>query len=181
MSGEKEFPRFHPDIPKIGDGILIKHEKGWVGNQIYKAQLKAGFLEEHAIYTHIATSIGGYDIIEVSPPKVEPINILDKYKGRYACIIKYKGDEYDTKKRYKVGIWASTHCNTKYDWLDVIRFKLRFIPHTQRDLVYCSENFLLAWQKEIPKILKEKKPHESMPADMFNPHYFRKKWEGILE
>ena len=161
----------------MGMFILYRSTGGFFYNQIVKEQLKRGFPEDHAQYIHIECSGGGPYSVAVIPPKIKVINILEKHKGRYIKIVRFKGEEYN-RKRYKVAFWSATACNKRYDWFGVLRFKFKlFFQMPWRD--FCSENCLYALQKEYPYALK-KAPADCLPADFLNEEYFEKVWEGYI-
>jgi len=162
----------------MGYFILFKHDKGWVGNQIIKAQMVAGFSLEHTHYTHIAVSGGGQYIVEIAPPCSKVISIFSKYNGRYVKIVKYKADDYE-RKRYKVAFWAATQSNLRYDWFGVLRFKIKWLFQS-KGRPFCSENALWSLQKEYPKACNGIDPSACYPADFLNPKYFDVIWEGFI-
>lgn len=169
--------KFNLDIPRMGYFLLTKHDSGWIGDQIEKEQLRHGFSKEDAKYTHVEVLGGGPNSVRVAPPRTSIIDITKKYKGREVKIVRYSNEEYEKKGRYKVAFWAATSCNKKYDWLGILKFKLKWIRQS-KSLPFCSENSLWALQKEYPLAMDRLEPHKCMPAH-FNS--FETVWEGIIE
>lgn len=167
---------FSLDIPRMGYFILYKSPgKDLFGRQIISAQKKYGHSEEDSQYTHVEVSGGGQWAVKVTPPKIEVTDILKTYKGRHIKIVKFKG--YDGNlKRYKVAFWAASNCNLNYDWLGVIKFKIPWTFHKEKEF-FCSENAAWALGKEESL---NKDPHKWMPADFLNPELFEVVWEGDL-
>jgi len=166
------------NIPKMGYFILYRNEGGFFGNAIEKEQLKKGFSEEDAKYTHVEVSGGGQWSVRVAPPSTKIADITQIYKSRNIRIYRYRNSLYEASKRYKVAFWAASGCNLRYDWLGVIRFKIKLI-WSVKSRFFCSENSAWALQKEFPEALG-KKPEDCMPADFTNLGYFEKVWEGEL-
>lgn len=172
--------KFNLDIPRIGYFILFKKkEKDFIGNQIKKAQIKKGFKEEDAEYTHSAISCGGQWIMEISAPKSKVIDIRKKYKGRYIKILRYVNDEYEKKGRYKIALWSVSQSNLRYDWFGVLAHKFRiFWQWPNRP--FCSENNLWSVKKEFPHFTALR-PEDCMPAHFFVFNWVEQVWEGIIE
>ena len=168
---------FHIDLCKMGHILLVRHEKGWIGDIIVKAQIKAKLPLEIVKFTHSATLGGGQYVVDPIVPRIKIIDIRKRYAGRYVKIVKYDNDTYD-KKRYKVAFWAATHNNLAYDFLGVLKFKLSFLFHRKR-AYFCSECVLESLQREYPQALGGMKPHKAMPAH-FLLGEFKIVWEGYI-
>jgi len=169
---------FNINIPRMGFFIVVKGRNDFISCQIKKAQREAGFSEEDSQYTHVMTSGGGQWAVSAVMPKLKVVDITKAYRKRYIKIVAYKGRNYMLKKRYKVAFWAATLNHSRYDWLGVLRFKIRWL-FNKKDWWFCSESCLYALQKEYPHAL-HKKPAECMPADFLNKDYFRIVWEGVI-
>lgn len=171
-----EAMKFNLDIPKMGYNLLVRHEAGFVGNQIYKEQIRRGFSKVNSRFTHVETLGGGPFSIRVAPPLTKVVDFTKRYKGRYIRIVKYKDRGFDAK-RYKIAFWAASNCNKGYDWFGVLKFRLPFLFHKLTSY-FCSENSLWAIQKEFPAALGIQ-PFQCMPA-----HYTSKEfdviWQGVL-
>lgn len=167
------------NIPKMGYFLLVKHDKGWMGDEIVKKQLQAGFRPEDAQYTHIEVLGGGPWSVRVAPPTTKVVNFPELYKGRHICIIRYKNPDYEGRRGAKVAFWAATHCNLAYDWLGVIRLKIGLIWHW-KNRYFCSENAAWALCKEYPLAFNSLKPEDIMPAHFLAFDKFEQIWEGDL-
>ena len=161
---------------KMGYFILVKG-RGWLARRITAHQLSLGYSRYQAQFTHVGVSGGGQYIVEVSYPKVRVVDIRERFKGQEILLVKYIGKDYDIK-RYKVAFWAASHCNMRYDWLGILKFKLKIIWHW-RDRDFCSENAAWALRKEYADALNMI-PHECMPA-RFTGVDFEKIWEGRVD
>jgi len=170
--------KFNLNIPKMGHFLLVKHEKGWLGDQIKNTQIKMGFKERDAIYTHVEVLGGGQHSVCVAPPCTSIIDFTKKYKNRYVKIVRYKGDGY-VIRRYKVAFWAASHCNLKYDWRGVIAFIVTSL-RDRFNKYFCSENSLWALQKEQPEALDGIKPEKCVPAHFTVDEFFAVVWEGYI-
>jgi len=170
---------FSLDLLRSGFFILFRHEKGLFGNLIVKAQKRAGFSNEDSQYTHIAVIGVPPYIIDVVPPRIKIVNVLEKYAGRHARIMCYRNSNYE-QTRVDVAWWATTHTNLSYDKRGVLNFIFFWIKQRVSHW-FCSENGAWALQKKHPKAQGELLPDKTMPAHFFNPKYFSLKWEGVLE
>lgn len=168
---------FNLDIFKMGHFILYRHDKGFVGDRIIKAQLDMGFNKEDSQYTHIDVSGGGPYAVRVNPPTSREVDIRKQYPGKHVKVVCYLGDDYSTK-RYKVAYKAATHCNIVYDFTGVLKFRIPFLPNSNRNY-FCSENALWALQHEYKDALGIK-PEKCMPAHFLDKQCFRVVWEGII-
>lgn len=166
------------NILKMGYFILYKSDGKFFSRQIEKHQLAEGHIPQRACYTHIEVSGGGSYSVAVYPPKTKIIDIEEKCKGRYICVVKYKGKQYEERKRYKVAFWAATLCNLYYDWFGVLKFKIGWLFHF-RNRYFCSENAAYALQQEYPEALG-KDPYGVLPADFLLPKQFEVVWEGLI-
>lgn len=169
---------FNLDIPRMGNFILFRHEKGWLGDLIYKTQKGHGFSDADSMYTHIGVSGGGQYMVDVKPPKTIVTDILIEHKGRYVKIIEFIDPGY-VIKRYKIAFWAATLSNLAYDWWGVLKFRIGFLWH-QKNQFFCSENACWALRKEFSWALREVEAHKCMPAHFLNKEFFRVTWEGYL-
>lgn len=148
---------------RMGYFLVWKHKNDWVGKQVEKEQLKAGFDPSIACYTHVDVCGGGPYAVRTNPPKTKIIDIREQYKGREFILVRYRNAEYETKKRYKVAFWSASHCNLTYDYFGVVRFKIKWLFH-MLNWWFCSENGLFSLQKEFPQALDGMKPEDCMPA-----------------
>lgn len=164
---------------KMGYIILYKTDGSKVGRLIEKKQLSEGFIPEHACYTHVEVSGGGQHSINISPPVSKLIDITKRHKGRYIKVVRYKNEEYEKSKRYKVAYFSASLCNKGYDFRGVISFVFRWIKQNNR-LYFCSEGALWSLQKVFPAVLYKLKPQRCMPAHFCLPRDFETVYEGIV-
>ena len=146
---------------------------------IEKQQKKDGFIEDHARFVHVEVSLGGSNSVNVAPPKTRIIDFREVHTGRYLKIVRFKDNEYEVRKRYKVGVWGASLCNLPYDFMGVLKFKIPWLFHS-KGLYFCSEAALSALQKEFPGATGIK-PYQCMPAHFCLPKYFDCLWEGLID
>lgn len=163
---------------RMGYFILYLNDGSLFGNAVVKRQQLAGFSDEDARYTHIEVSGGEKHSINISPPISKLVDILEKHKGRYIRLVKFKNKEYEDGKRYKVAYFSASLCNKPYDIRGILAFVFKWIKHSNR-LYFCSEGALWALQMVFPDVLGIK-PNECMPAHFTDEKYFETVWEGIL-
>lgn len=171
--------KLNPDIPRMGYILAYLNTGDFLGNQILKHQLKAGFSDEEAQITHIEVSGGGYDSINIAPPLSHHIRIDKKHKGRFVYILRYKNDDYEKRGRYKVAYFSAMLNNLGYDIWGILRFILKWIGQNNR-LFFCSEGALWALQKEYPECLNHLKPYNCMPAHFLASPDFETIWKGYI-
>jgi len=167
-------------ICKMGYILAYRTDGSWVANRIRDMQLKAGFLSEHADFTHVEISGGEKHSIQIAPPRARLIDITKTHKDRYVKIMVYKNSVYNKSKRYKVAYFSATLNNLGYDFLGVLRFLVRWIKQNNR-YYFCSEGVSQSLQKVFPKALEGRKPSDIMPADFLNQKEFECAFEGIIE
>lgn len=166
----------NPDKMKIGYIILVAICKF----AIEKLQRKAGF-DESSKWTHVAGSLGGYDIVKAAVPRSRVINLQREYvnKGYEIKVMKRKSQE--QHKRYKVALWWATMNNLPYDTLQFFWFPLSIICakfgvvlhnlFSSRKRFLCSELIATGFYKE-GDYLFGKRPENVLPADFDNPEFF---------
>lgn len=171
---------FSLDNLRMGHFALYESTGQWVHRKIEKQQLKSGIDPEAAKFVHIDVLGGGPFAVRVNPPRTKVIDVRQQYAGHTMAVVRYKGEEFDERLRYKVAFWAATHCNLRYDYLGVLRFRLGSWFAQRRSTYFCSENAAWALQKEFPNALKGMKPEDVMPAHFLNPLHFEIVWSGRL-
>jgi len=165
----------NPTTLKIGYIILIASGKF----PVEKLQRKAGY-GESSKWTHVAGSLGGYDIIEAYFPRSH-VTSLERYINR-GCDIKVlrrKGQK--DEQRYKVALWWATMNNLPYDLLQFIWFpaaiifgKIGLWLHnllSSKKRFICSELIAAGFYKEGDKLFN-KPIQEVLPADFDNEELF---------
>lgn len=167
------------NLLRMGYFIVYKTPGGFFSNQIVKRQLKEGFSEEDSQYTHIEVSGGSKHSVNISPPFSKLVDITKRHKGRYAKVIRYRNDDYEQKKRYKVAYFSATLCNKGYDIPGILSFIFKWVKHSNR-LYFCSEGAAWALQMCFYKAFHGQKPHYIMPADFLNKREFEQVWEGEI-
>jgi len=176
------YPPFNLDIFKMGYIILYKNDKSLFGNLIVKKQLLAGFNPEDAQYIHCEISGGEIYSINIAPPLSKLVKINEAHRGRYACLMRYKGYNEDGK-RYKVAYFSAALCaNKPYDVggvLAFISFLAKWFRQNNR-LYFCSEGCATALQMVYPQALGMT-PDKIMPANFLNPDDFELIWSGIID
>lgn len=163
---------------KMGYVILYKSGQGKFGKSIVKAQLKAGFSEDEASYTHSEISGGNEHSVNIAPPLSKLVNILEAHKGRYIKLLRYNNENYEKKGRYKVAYFSASLCNLGYDIRGVVKFMFKWVGNNNR-LYFCSEGVAYSIQKVYPSALG-KKPEKIMPAHFARSSEFTTVWEGFI-
>lgn len=108
-----------PDKVHVGDLILVA-----TGNKTtIKLQEYLGY-GENSKWTHIAGSIGGYDLIEGQVPKSRVCHLQKHYvdEGMEIKILRPRYESAD--ERIKVALWWATMNNLPYDFLQLSWFPL---------------------------------------------------------
>jgi len=164
---------------KMGYVIIYKSGQGKFGRAIVNAQLKAGFTQDQAEYTHAEVSGGGKHSINISPPVSKLVEITTKHKGRYIKLLRYNNSDYEKKGRYKVAYFSASLCNLGYDIRGVLKFMFKWIGNDNR-LFFCSEGVADSLQKVYPEALG-KEPSKVMPAHFAKSKEFTTVWEGNIQ
>ena len=167
-------------ILKMGYFILYKSGDGWFGNQIVKKQLAVGFSPEDAQYTHVEVSGGEKHSINISPPRSKLIDITKVHKGRHIKVVRFKNEEYENGKRYKVAYFSAALCNKGYDIPGILSFLFKWVKHNNR-LYFCSEGAAWALQMCFYLAFNGESPQYIMPADFFDAREFEVVWEGDIK
>ncbi len=107
-----------PDKIRIGDIILVA-----TGTRItVYVQRRLGF-GTRSKWTHVAGSLGGYDLIEGQIPRSRVADLQKDYvvKGFEIQVVRKRQWERD-QDRIKVALWWATLNNLRYDFLGLIWF-----------------------------------------------------------
>ena len=164
------------DIFKIGYVLLWENTGDFFGNLIEDHQIKQGYSIEHAKWVHVDCCLGGPNALRINPPKAKVVDIREYYKGRKFKLMSYRNKDYQQRTRYKIAIWSATNCNKRYDYLGVLKMKLKIIWHN-KNKPFCSEGMTEAFQKEHPFFMNGIMPYRVMPAEFS----FYGEMETILE
>ena len=133
-----KYPPFNPEIFKMGYIILYKANSNKFAKLIGRKQLREGFSQENAWYSHVEMSGGGVHSINTSPPISSLVEINKKHKGRYAKLVRYKDKRYEAWGRYKVSYFSASLSNKRYDFRGIISFVIKWVKQNNR-LYLCSE------------------------------------------
>ncbi len=106
-----------PNKIHVGDVVLVN-----TGNRITEwVQRKLGFGEKSR-WTHVAGSIGGYDLVEGQVPRSRVANLQDDYVAK-GCEIKVMRRPWQNDQdRIKVALWWATMNNLRYDFIQLVWF-----------------------------------------------------------
>lgn len=167
------------DLFRMGYFILYKNDGSLFGNAIVKRQLAAGFSPEEAQYTHVEVSGGEIHAVNISPPVSKLIVITEAHKGRQACLVRFKNEEYEKALRYKVAYFSATLCNKGYDVKGILAFIFKWIKQDNR-LYFCSEGASWALRMVFLNVFGSLATDKIMPANFLTPLYFDKVWEGEI-
>ena len=112
-----ERARIDPEKIRVGDVIVVASRNRmteWV-------QRKLGF-GERSQWTHVAGSLGGYDLIEAQPPRSRVANLQHDYvEPGFEFKVLRRPWERDAD-RIKVALWWATMNNLRYDFFQLIWF-----------------------------------------------------------
>ena len=180
--------KFNLDLFRPGDGIVVKHTKGFFGDRIIRRQLKKGFKPKDTKFTHIEVLIARdrkdpskFWSNRVAPPKAKLVNFPEFYKGRYIKIVRYK--HYESFSRLaEVATWAATHVNVPYDIPGILSFLsfLRSWIKQHTSWWFCIESYIFSHQQVYLDSFDNLKPHKAMPAHALQPEYTDVIWEGVI-
>ena len=168
------------DLFRMGYFILYKNDGSLFGNAIVKRQLAAGFSPEEAQYTHIEVSGGEIHAVNISPPISKLIVITEAHKGRQACVVRFKNEEYEQCLRYKVAYFSATLSNKGYDIPGIFAFLFKWIKQNNR-LYFCSEGATWALRMVFPNVFGNLATDKVMPANFTIPLWFETILEGVIE
>jgi hypothetical protein len=168
--------KIDPNKIWIGDVVLVAG-----GTKVTIAvQQKLGFGESSG-WTHVAGSIGGYDLVEGQVPKSRVCNLQKDYveKGIEIRVLRRK---FQTDgERIKVALWWATMNNTPYDFLQLAWFPLAGwlgrpllyltnIFNSKKRLI-CSELIANGFYKQGYNIF-DRPASDILPADYDNADLF---------
>ncbi|MCK4905259.1 hypothetical protein KAS42_03325 [bacterium] len=166
-----------PNKIKIGDIILVAGGTRATIN----IQKKLGY-GESSKWTHVAGSIGGYDLVEGWIPQSVVSNLQEKYvdRGIEIKVMRRKfGSNYD---RIKVALWWAAMNNIPYDYLQLLRFPiiagylgraflfLRNLFNSKKRLI-CSELVTNGFYKQGYNLFN-KRSEDILPADFDDAKLF---------
>ncbi len=165
-----------PNKIKIGDVILVAS-----GTKVtVKVQRKLGY-GESSRWTHVAGSIGSYDLVEGQIPKSRVCSLQKDYVNKGIEIRVLRKSYVDDNDRIKIALWWATMNNIPYDklqllwfpiaaWLGRILLYMRNIFNSKKRLI-CSELIVNGFYKEGYNLFN-KLAENVVPADYDNPNLF---------
>ena len=108
-----------PNKVRVGDLVLVA-----TGNQTTIGVQKNLGYGESSRWTHVAGSIGGYDLVEGQVPKSRVCDLQNDYV-EHGFEIKVLRPSYETDgERIKVALWWATMNNLPYDFLQLSWFPM---------------------------------------------------------
>lgn len=180
---ELKYPPLTIDIPKTGYIAAYMTNGSFFNNLIVKEQIKQGFSDAAAQYTHIEIiGIKLNDIrysINITFPKVKKIDMFKHHKGRYVRILRYRNEHYERWGRAKISWLAATKCNTRYDVFGVLAFMFKWLKQNNR-LWFCSEGAAADIKTLYPRCF----PNSSskiMPAYFIASTQFETVCQGVIK
>jgi hypothetical protein len=166
----------NPNKIYVGDVILFAG-----GTKITIAvQEKLGF-GESSRWTHVAGSIGGYDLVEGQVPKSRVCDLQKDYVAKGVEIKVLRRTFEIDDERIKVALWWATMNNVPYDFLQLAWFPLAGwlgnpllyltnIFNSKKRLI-CSELIANGFYKQGYNIF-DKPASDILPADYDKPGLF---------
>lgn len=165
-----------PNKVRIGDVILVAS-----GTKVTVAvQEKLGY-GESSKWTHVAGSIGGYNLVEGQIPESRVCDLQKDYVDKSKEIRIVRKNYVDDNDRIKVALWWATMNNIPYDklqllwfpiaaWLGKILLYTRNIFNSNKRLI-CSELIANGFYKEGYNLFN-KPAANVLPADYDNRNLF---------
>ena len=159
-----------PNKIRIGDVILVATKT----KVTIETQQKLGY-GESSKWTHVAGSIGGYDLVEGQIPKSRVCSLQKDYveAGFEIKVMrrKYEGNG----ERIKVALWWATMNNIPYDYLQLLWFpvagyvgkillSMRNIFNSKKRLI-CSELIANGFYKQGYNLFNCRPAANILPAD----------------
>ncbi len=111
--------KIDPNKIRIGDIILVAGDT----KIIVDTQKKLGY-GESSKWTHVAGSIGGYDLVEGHVPKSRICDLQKDYVEKDFEIKVMRKEYVESYDRIKVALWWATMNNIPYDFLQLLWFPL---------------------------------------------------------
>lgn len=171
-----ENKQIDPKKIKIGDVILVAS-----GTKVtVEVQKKLGY-GESSKWTHVAGSIGGYNLVEGQIPVSRVCDLQKDYVDKGKEIRIARKSYVDDNDRIKVALWWATMNNIPYDklqllwfplaaWLGKILLYMRNIFNSKKRLI-CSELIANGFYKEAYNLFS-KPAGNVLPADYDNRNLF---------
>ena len=169
--------QINPNKIKVGDVILMA--TGTKATINIQQKYEYG---ESSKWTHVAGSIGGYDLIEGQIPKSRTCCLQKDYVDKGIEIKVLRKKEYKNEKdRVKIALWWATMNNIPYDFPQLLNYGigmwfgkswlyLHNILNSHKKLI-CSELIIEGFFKEAYNLFN-KPPGNVLPADYDNAKLF---------
>lgn len=166
-----------PNKIRVGDVILVATKT----KVTIETQQKLNY-GESSKWTHVAGSIGGYDLVEGQIPKSRVCSLQKDYVEA-GCEIKLMRRTYESESdRIKVALWWATMNNTPYDILQLAWFSLaafvgksllsmKNIFNSKKRLI-CSELIADGLYKQGYSLFNCRPAADILPADFDNNTLF---------
>jgi len=136
-----EIKKIDPKKVRIGDVILVASGT----KSTMDVQKKLGY-GDSCKWTHVAGSIGGYDLVEGQIPKSRVCNLQKDYVDKGIEIRVMRKAFQDDDERIKVALWWATMNNTPYDYIQLLWYPLATV--LGRSLLY-TKNILSSKKRLI--------------------------------
>lgn len=165
-----------PNKIRVGDVILVATNT----KVTIETQQKLGY-GESSKWSHVAGSIGGYDLVEGQIPKSRVCSLQKDYVEK-GLEIKVMRKNYESDgDRIKVALWWATMNNIPYDYLQLLWFPvagclgkvlltMRNIFNTKKRLI-CSELITNGFYKQDYNLFN-RPAADILPADFDNNALF---------
>ena len=165
-----------PNKIRVGDVILVASDT----KSTISVQQKLGY-GESSKWTHVAGSIGGYDLIEGQIPKSRVCNLQKDYVEKGIEIRIMRKNYVNDTDRIKVALWWATMNNIPYDYLQLLWFPIAAklgkillsfnnIFNSKKRLI-CSELIANGFYKQGYNLFN-RPAADILPADYDNPNLF---------
>ena len=106
-----------PNKIHVGDIILVA-TGSWITERVQK-QLGFGASSR---WTHVAGSLGGYDLIEGQIPRARVAHLQNDYVSKHVEIKVMRRQWENDQDRIKVALWWATMNNLRYDFFELAWF-----------------------------------------------------------
>ena len=168
--------RIDPNKIWVGDVILVASGT----KPTIKTQQNLGY-GESSKWTHVAGSIGGYDLVEGQVPKSRVCSLQKDYVEK-GIEVRVMRKSYATDgERIKVALWWATMNNIPYDYLQLLWFPIagwigksllfaNNIFNSKKRLI-CSELIANGFYKQGYNLFS-RPAADILPADYDNPGLF---------
>ena len=124
-----------PNKIRVGDLVLVQSRNRitiWV-------QQRLGY-GPRSVWTHVAGSIGGHDLVEGQVPRARVANLQKDYVDQgYTIKVMRRAWAYDPN-RVKVALWWATMNNLRYDWWQLAWFAVACLFVRVRQVILASRN-----------------------------------------